>query len=209
MRLSTRADLASFEVVRAVKALAKKQNSRALAQLASKMNSAVKLGTSESDVFAKIKGLISDMIAKLQKEAESAAGEKEYCDKETSETTAKKEENEAEIKKLSVKIDQAKARSTKLKEEVAVLQKELAELAKSQAEMDEIRSEEKATFTANEAEMKKGIEGLQMALKVLNDFYAKESAHGSSEGAGAGIISLSEVAESASCTLLPRCSRPL
>merc|ERR1719453_2438540 len=137
------------------------------------MNSAVRLGTSECDVFAKIKGMITDMIAKLQKEA-----------------------NEAAIKKLSVKIDQASAQSAKLKEEVAVIQKELADLAKSMAEMNEIRMEEKATFEKSEADLKQGIEGLQMALKVLKDFYSKQSAHGSSEGAGGGIISLLEVAES-------------
>merc|ERR1719386_693324 len=130
--------------------------------------------------------MITEMIAKLQKEAESDASEKAYCDKETAETTAKKEDNEAEIKKLSVKIDQAKARSTQLKEEVAVVQKELAELAKSQAEMDKLRSEEKATFTSNEADLKQGVEGIQMALKVLKDFYSKQSAHGSAEGAGGG-----------------------
>merc|ERR1719498_836078 len=127
------------------------------------MNSAVRLGTSESDGFAKIKGMINDMIAKLQKEGEAAAGEKEYCDKETAETTAKKEDNEAAIKKLTVKIDQAAAKSPKLKEEVAVLQKELADLAKSQAEANEIRLEEKTTFEKNEADLKQGIEGLQMA----------------------------------------------
>merc|ERR1719456_75869 len=118
------------------------------------MNTAVKLGGSESDVFAKIKSMITDMITKLEKEASEAAGEKEYCDKETSETTAKKEDNEAAIKKLSVKIDQAAARSTKLKEEVAVIQSELADLAKSVAEYTEIRMAEKATFESNEADLK-------------------------------------------------------
>merc|ERR1719238_2530292 len=131
MRLSTRADLTSFEAVRFVKDLAHKQNSRMLAQLASRMNSAVKLGSSEQDVFAKVKGLINDMIAKLEKEAEEDATEKAYCDKETAETTAKKEDNEAALAKLTTKIDQASAASVKLKEEVKVIQKELADLAKS------------------------------------------------------------------------------
>merc|ERR1719183_2855264 len=98
------------------------------------------------------------MITKLEKEASEAAGEKEYCDKET---TAKKEDNEAEIKKLSTKIDQLSADSAKLKEEVATLQGELSEAARSFAEASKLRQEEKANFEANKAELDKGIGGLK------------------------------------------------
>merc|ERR1719311_1349099 len=124
------------------------------------MNTAVKLGNSEGDVFAKIKSMITDMIAKLEKEASEAAGEKEYCDKETSETTAKKEDNEAEIKKLTTKIDQLSADSAKLKEEVATLQGELASASRSFAEAQKLRQEEKAIYEETKAELDKGIGGL-------------------------------------------------
>merc|ERR1719387_1429332 len=190
-RLSSRSDLVSFEVVRHVQDLAKKQHSSVLAQLASRLKSAVKLGTSESDVFAKIKGLVNDMIAKLEKEAEEDATEAAYCAKETSETTEKKESNEAEIEKLTTKINQAKSRSAKLKQEVATLQEELANLASSQAEMDKMRSEEKATFLKNEGDLEQGISGVKQALKVLNDYYS-----GKGKGSSAAILSLLEVAES-------------
>merc|ERR1719379_1047136 len=191
VRLSSRSDLVSFEVVRHVQDLARKQHSSMLAQLASRMNSAVKLGTSESDVFAKIKGLITDMIAKLEKEAEEDATEAAYCAKETSETTEKKESNEAEIEKLTTKINQAKSRSAKLKQEVATLQEELANLASSQAEMDGMRSEEKATFLKNQADLEQGISGVKKALKVLNDYYS-----GKGKGSSAAILALLETAES-------------
>merc|ERR1719155_63195 len=59
-KLSSRADLANFEAVRFVRDLAQKQKSTALAQLASRMVSAMR----SSDPFAKIKGLISSMIEK-------------------------------------------------------------------------------------------------------------------------------------------------
>merc|ERR1719375_2733674 len=88
------------------------------------------------------------------------------------------------------------AKSAKLKEEVATLQKELAELAKAQAEMDKLRAEEKAVFDKSSAEMEKGIKGVKLALKVLNDYYAKDKAHSSADGAGSGIIGLLEVCES-------------
>merc|ERR1719377_395836 len=45
--------------------------------------------------------------------------------------------------------------------------------------------------------MKKGIDGVQKALQVLKDYYAKaDKAHGSADGAGSGIIGLLEVCES-------------
>merc|ERR1719240_2120811 len=89
------------------------------------------------------------------------------------------------------------AKSAKLKEEVAALQKELAELAASQAEMDKIRSDEKALYDKNSAEMKQGIDAVKQALSVLKDYYASEGkSHNAASGAGGGIISMLEVVES-------------
>merc|ERR1712224_734530 len=69
--MTTRADLKRSEVVTVVSNLAKAHHSAALAQLASRISAVVKYGAGDGeDVFAKIKGLIGDMIAKLEKEAE-------------------------------------------------------------------------------------------------------------------------------------------
>merc|ERR1719231_1504051 len=149
------------------------------------------------DPFAKVKGLISEMIDRLIKEAEADASHKAYCDKEMSETEQKKEELTDEIEALSTKIDKMTAQSAKLKEEVAVLSKELADLAKTQAEMDKVREEEHAAYVTNKAEMEEGLEGIKLALKVLREYYAKEDkAHEAAEGAGGGIIGMLEVIES-------------
>jgi len=197
-RLSSGADLANFEVTRFVRDLAQKQRSPALALLASRIASAMRSSTGTGDdPFAKVKGLIADMIAKLEAEAEADATHKAYCDKELAETNVKKADKEAEIEKLSTKIDQMSARSAQLKQEVAALQKALAELAAAQAEMDKLREEENAVYVKEKADMEQGLEGVKLALKILRDYYAKDDkAHGAAEGAGEGIIGLLEVVES-------------
>merc|ERR1740129_870176 len=190
--LASGADLAGLEVVRLVRDLARKQGSSALTQLASRISSAMH----SRDAFAKIKGLISDMIARLEQEAGADATKKAYCDKELSETNTKKEEKSNEIAKLSTRIDRMSARSSQLKGEVAALQSQLVALAKSQADMDTIRQQEKAAFTASKAELEKGLAGLKLALKILNEYYGSaEKAHEAAAGAGSSIIGLLEVCE--------------
>lgn len=213
--MNSRTDLKNVEVVTIIKGLAKKSHSSALAQLASRVDAVVKYGTSDGeDVFAKIKGMISDMIAKLEKEAEDDATEKAYCDEEMAKTEAKKAELEDDLSKLTAKIDKASATSAKRKEEVKELQAELANLAKEQAELDQIRSEQHADYTTAKEELELGISGVQKALSVLRDYYggaasfeqqdftsmmqqpAKPATHSKSGGAGGSIINLLEVCES-------------
>merc|ERR1719253_1312487 len=90
--LYTGADLAKFEAVRFIRDLARKENSPALAQLASRMSSAIRFGESSGarDPFAKVKSLISDMIGTLEKDAQGDASQKAYCDKETTATKQSK-----------------------------------------------------------------------------------------------------------------------
>merc|ERR1719469_348957 len=143
------------------------------------MESTMRFSTgSKADVFEKIKGLITDMIEKLEAEAEGDATKKAYCDKELAETNQKKADKTAEIEKLTAKIEQQAAHSKKLKGEIATLEGELGALVREHAEMD------------------KGLGGIKLALKVLNEYYAKaDKAHSSGDGASTGIIGLLEVCE--------------
>jgi len=186
------------QAIKIVRKLAHEQHSKSLAQLAKRMSSAMRLASSSgADPFAKVKGLIADMLAKLQAEADAEADHKAFCDKEMSETNAKKEDKEAELEKLSTKIEKQSAESAKLNQEVSVLQAELAEMTKNQAEMDKIRAEEKSVYDKNKPELEQGLDGVKMALKVLREYYAKEDAsHAKADGGASGIIGLLEVAES-------------
>jgi len=213
LQITTRSDLKKSEVITVIKNLARKHHSAALAQLASRVDAVVRYGASGGeDVFTKIKGMIGDMIGKLEKEAEEDATEKAYCDEEMAKTEAKQSELEDDISKLSAKIDKAAATSAKRKEQVKELQAELASLAKEQAELDSIRSEEHSAYSQAKSELEAGINGVQKALGVLRDYYggaasfvqsddimqqpAMPEKHAKAGGAGGSIINLLEVCES-------------
>merc|ERR1719378_999912 len=127
------------------------------------MSSAVRYASkSGEDPFAKVKGLIKEMLEQLLADAEADANQKAFCDKELAETNTKKDEKTDEIAKLNAAIDRMSARSAQLKDEVAALQKELAALAATQAQMDKIRSEEKGIYETNRPEMEEGLEGVKL-----------------------------------------------
>ena len=194
-----------------LQSLAKKNDDKQLSLLAQRIQSAAMLG---EDPFAKIKGLISEMIEKLEAEAAKEAAHKAFCDKEMSETKAKKEDKETELDDLSTKIDKATSKIAKLKEEVATLETELGEIAAAQKKADELRMEQKEAWTAAKADYEQGLEGVGMALQVLRDYYAEKDAfiqggdsaflqgrmnaakHSKATGASTGIIGMLEVVES-------------
>jgi len=208
-KLRTRADLAHMEVVGLIKNLAKRHHSRSLAKLASQIQVLMQYGAKfGDDPFAKVKGLITDLIVRLEKEAAAEAAEKAFCDEEMAKTESKKSELEDDIAKLTAKIDKASATSAKLKEEVKELQAELATIAKEQMEMDKIRGEENSAFVEAKADLEKGLYGVGKALDVLRDYYGGAAAllqegqppapqkHTKASGAGGGIIDILEVVES-------------
>jgi len=209
-RMRTRADLKRAEVLSKVKNLARHFHSSALAQLASRIEAAVKLDTQAgADPFAKVKSLIEDLVAKLEKEASDAADEKAYCDDQMAKTEEKKSELEEDLATLTAKMDKAAATSATLKDDVATLQKELAELAKIQAELDKIRADTNAAFKVAKEELTLGLTGVRQALTILREYYASKAAvlvqtgqpeppvmHSEASGAGGSVIGILEVCES-------------
>merc|ERR550532_3645835 len=213
-RLQTRADLAHAEVVVLVKKLAREHHSAALGQLASRVAAVLQYGSENGeDPFVKVKGLIQDMIVKLEEEGQAEASEKAYCDEQMAKTQAKKEELDDDLAKLTVKIDQANSKSAKLKEEVQELESELAALTKLQAEMDKIRQETHAEYSTAKADLEQGLNGVRKALGVLRAYYggaaafvqdgnnkmaalmqqpAMPESHVKAGGAGQGIINILE-----------------
>merc|ERR1740121_1581747 len=91
--LTSTADLAIFESVRFVRDLARKENSSALTLLAARMTSSMRGGGQ----FDKIKGLIRDMISKLEGEADADASRKSWCDRNLADANQQKSDKTDEI----------------------------------------------------------------------------------------------------------------
>lgn len=205
--LRTNADLAHFEVANLVRKLARDEHDAALAQLAGRISNAMREGAQTGeDPFVKVKGMISDMIDKLEAEASSEATHKAYCDKEMAGTKQKLGELKYDVEKYTSSIDKKTAQSVTLKNEVSVLQQELAALAKLQAQANEVRTAEHKTYLQVKADLELGLKGVRMASRILRDYYASHEGflqqpidpqlHEASTGSGTSIISMLEVVES-------------
>jgi chromosome segregation ATPase len=147
---------------------------------------------SGEDPLVKIVQMVEINIEMLEKQASKDATQKTCCDKEMAAADSKKDEKESTIEKLSSKLEQMSAHSAELKEEVSALQQSLAELAKAQGDMDKLRQEEHSNFLKRSPEMQQGIDGVQMALKVIKDYYSKSD----KADAANGIVGMMEVVES-------------
>lgn len=201
--------------VHKLRTLAKRIGSLALAQLASRISAAFRRGT--GDPFEKVRGILENMVSKLQKEQKSEATQKQFCDQEMQHTKQTKDARSDDIEEMTGHVESMTAETARLQEDMKTLSEDASSASKSQAEMDRIRREEKEAFLKTESDLKQGLTGVQRALGILRDYYGGSSAgallqedvaasmaqeaqqqtaqQGSGRGAG-GIIGLLEVVES-------------
>jgi chromosome segregation ATPase len=161
--------------------------------------------------FGKVKGLIEDMIARLEKEAAEEADAKAFCDKETSESKAKQAELTAKSDKYGVRIEKATATIAELKEQIKTLQAQMAEMDADQAEATSIRTKEHEEFAKASKDYKDSAEAVANAISVLQEYYssgsfvqAKEAPElgGAKTDIATTIMGMLEVAESDFTSLL-------
>jgi len=121
--------------------------------------------------FAKVKQMISDLVDRLEAEAEAEASQKSWCDENMAETTAERDDAQREIEGLNALLTEKAALVDSLTEEINELAQQIADLQKALNEATELREKEHAQNEATVADATAGKASIDQAIEVLNGFY--------------------------------------
>mmetsp|Transcript_54427 Transcript_54427/g.160057 ORF Transcript_54427/g.160057 Transcript_54427/m.160057 type:complete len:750 (-) Transcript_54427:30-2279(-) len=125
----------------------------------------------KGDPFAKIKTLIQELIERLLQEAAAEANQKGWCDKALSDATQKRDYSAEEVMTLNANLAKLEATRDKLIEELKVLAEEIEELKTKRSDASDERDEEKDENKATVKEAGEGLDAVQEAITVLEQFY--------------------------------------
>merc|ERR1719424_2182027 len=128
------------------------------------------------DPFGKVKKIIKDLIVKLMEEANAEADHNAFCSTELATNKQTRENKASKVESLSATADKLTADIELLTEEIAQLGDAIAQILAEQQEATQLRSEEKAVNAQTVADAKDGQNAVEMATKVLREFYAKANA---------------------------------
>merc|ERR1719265_2778513 len=124
-----------------------------------------------ADPFAKIKGLISELIEKLLNEANEEASHKAFCDEELAKSKSSQATKSQKLDKYIARIDTAQATIAELNDAIKALEGEVAEIDAAQAEATQIRTEENTDYLKASGDFKASAEAVAAAIQVLRSYY--------------------------------------
>jgi len=127
------------------------------------------------DSFAKVRGLINDLIKKLEDEALAEADAKSFCDEEMEKSVKNRDDEKMTMEKEAAAITEKESEKRQLGEEIMELSEEVAELAKALNEATELRSKEKENNEKTLADAGAGKKAVEEAIDVLKEFYGDGS----------------------------------
>mmetsp|Transcript_89790 Transcript_89790/g.159649 ORF Transcript_89790/g.159649 Transcript_89790/m.159649 type:complete len:718 (+) Transcript_89790:68-2221(+) len=127
------------------------------------------------DPFKTIKKMITDMLAKLQKQAEDSQNKKASCDKKIGESEVKRDTASSAVTKVNRNLAEEQARYDQQTEDLAEFNKTLEDLLKQEGEADTIRADEANESSLTIVEAKEAISATKAAIQVLTEFYKKSA----------------------------------
>jgi len=125
----------------------------------------------QEDHFVKVRGMIKDMVNKLESDAGDEADQKTWCDAEMGKTLSKRDDNVGNIELDHARITENTAVVEQKEEEIAELLREISVLRKALNEATELRTEEHHENDVTERDATAGLAGVNKAITILKDFY--------------------------------------
>merc|ERR1719160_15627 len=124
-----------------------------------------------ADHFAKVRGIIKDLIQKLEDDAEAEATQKGFCDTNMAAAISDRDTGNAQIEEAMATISKLTAEKDQLNQEIEDLKKAIAENLKALNEATELRNSEKADNEATISTADEGKTAVELAINILKEFY--------------------------------------
>jgi hypothetical protein len=126
---------------------------------------------SAQDPMENVKNLLTELIAKLEKEAKEAADLHAFCSAEKKKTKAAMEKKTMEIEKLDTRIEKASATKQEQEELIAANSEEIASIEKANAEATKLRNEQNANYVKIDTDFSGAAEAVDDAIDALKEYY--------------------------------------
>jgi len=140
--------------------------------------------------FTKVKGMVQDMLEKLQKEHAEEASHHEFCTKEMGKTEESLKKKRAEVAKLDSKLQARVALREEAVTRMAEATDELSGIQQALSDAMKIRADEASIAAKSITDAENAITILKSAMQILNDVFADKGS------AGNQIVGILEVAVS-------------
>jgi hypothetical protein len=132
--------------------------------------------SAQDDPFLKVRGMISEMITRLEEEQRKEAGKEAKCKMDKEKGTKDVKVKTVYYEKLISREDGSKAKVVKLSEEINDLAAQMKDLAATVQAASSFRAKEKSDNAAVVKDSSEAIESISGAISVLTEYYGTETA---------------------------------
>jgi chromosome segregation ATPase len=138
--------------------------------------------------------MVREMLTKLEATQSAETKHQEWCDRDMKKSLRSKAEQEADVEKLTSRIDSMDADMEQVKTDLATLKEDLTNVQKATGDATHLRQKEHEASAAAIAQYRDAQKIIKAAIDVLHKFYGDEEAdkvHGK-DSASAGEVGYKE-----------------
>jgi len=121
-----------------------------------------------------VRGLINDLITRLEAEAVEESSQKAFCDTEMEKAIKSRDEQASRIEEYGAVLSEKRSEITQWTSEIEILSREIATLNAELQKATEMREEEKASNEKTIADSEAGEKSTKEAIDILTKFYESQ-----------------------------------